>query len=89
VDETTPLTGHTPAAQVDLDRLQRCGFPEVVFAPGKTTAAIADVFRMQLSHGQSCLATRLSAEQAGELVALFPAARHRLRSTRERQAQSS
>jgi NCAIR mutase (PurE)-related protein len=76
VDETTPLTGHTPAAQVDLDRLQRCGFPEVVFAPGKTTAAIADVFRMQLSHGQSCLATRLSAEQAGELVALFPAARH-------------
>jgi hypothetical protein len=48
----------------------------VVFAPGKTTAAIADVFRMQLAHGQHCLATRLSAEQAGELLALFPTARH-------------
>jgi hypothetical protein len=48
----------------------------VVFAPGKTTAAIADVFRMQLAHGQNCLATRLSAEQAGKLLALFPTARH-------------
>ncbi len=50
----TPGTGQTPAAQVDLDRLRRCGYPEVVFAPGKTTAAIADVFRMQLAHGQNC-----------------------------------
>jgi NCAIR mutase (PurE)-related protein len=72
----TPPVGHTPAAEVDLDRPRRCGYPEVVFAPGKTTAAIADVFRMQLDHGQSCLATRLSAEQASKLVALFPEARH-------------
>jgi NCAIR mutase (PurE)-related protein len=72
----SPATGHTPAAQVDLDRARRCGYPEVVFAPGKTTAAIADVFRMQLAHGQSCLATRVSAEQAGELMAIFPEARH-------------
>ena len=71
-----PVTGHTPAAQVDLDRLRRCGYPEVVFSPGKTTEAIADVFRVQLAHGQSCLATRLSAEQAAELLAIFPAAQH-------------
>jgi hypothetical protein len=76
VNEITPPTARTPAALVDLDRLRRCGYPEVVFAPGKTTAAIADVFRMQLAHGQHCLATRLSAEQAGELLALFPTARH-------------
>jgi NCAIR mutase (PurE)-related protein len=71
-----PATGHTPAAQVDLDRVRRCGYPEVVFAPGKTTAAIADVFRMQLAHGQRCLATRVPAEQASELMAIFPEAIH-------------
>ena len=75
-DVVVPTIGHTPAAEVDLDRARRCGYPEVVFAPGKTTAAIADVLRMQLAHGQNCLATRVSAEQAGELMAIFPAARH-------------
>jgi NCAIR mutase (PurE)-related protein len=69
-------TGSTPAAEVDLDRLRRCGYPEVVYAPGKTTAAIADVLRMQLAHGQKCLATRVAPEQAGELMVLFPAAQH-------------
>lgn len=71
-----PAIGATPAAQVDLDRLRRCGYPEVVFSQGKTSAAIADVFRMQLAYGQSCLATRVSAEQASELMAIFPAAEH-------------
>ncbi len=73
---SAPAIGETPAAQVDLDRLRRCGYPEVVFCPGKTTTAIADVFRMQLAHGQNCLATRVSAEQASELVAIFPTAQH-------------
>lgn len=76
LEHSTPTVGQTPAAQVDLDRARRCGYPEVVFAPGKTTAAIADVFRMQLAHCQNCLATRVSAEQASELVAIFPAAQH-------------
>jgi pyridinium-3,5-biscarboxylic acid mononucleotide synthase len=73
---SNPVTGHTAAAEVDLDRQRRCGYPEVVFSPGKTTAAIADVFRMQRAHGQHSLATRVSAEQASELMAIFPAARH-------------
>jgi NCAIR mutase (PurE)-related protein len=72
----TPQTGQTPEAQVDLDRLRRCGYPEVVYAPGKTTTAIADVFRMQLAYGQNCLATRVSPEQAGEIVTAFPMAQH-------------
>lgn len=75
-ETAAPAIGHTAAAEVDLDRLRRCGYPEVVFAPGKTTAAIADVFRVQLSHGQSCLATRVNAAQADELRALFPTAQH-------------
>jgi NCAIR mutase (PurE)-related protein len=76
IGATPPATVHTPAAQVDLDRLRRCGYPEVVFSPGKTTAAIADVFRAQLAHGQRCLATRVSPEQAAELLVTFPAAVH-------------
>jgi NCAIR mutase (PurE)-related protein len=72
----TPTTIETPLASVDLDRLRRCGYPEVVYSPGKTTRAIADVFRTLLAHGQNCLATRTSLEQSRELLALFPQARH-------------
>jgi NCAIR mutase (PurE)-related protein len=75
-EHATLAIGQTPAAQVDLDRLRRCGYPEVVFSPGKTVAAIADVFRLQLAHGQNCFATRVTPEQAGELLALFPLAHH-------------
>jgi NCAIR mutase (PurE)-related protein len=31
---------------------------------------------MQLAHGQNCLATRVTPEQAGELIASFPEAQH-------------
>src|SRR5437899_418576 len=30
-DSVVPAIGNTPAAQVDLDRVRRCGYPEVVF----------------------------------------------------------
>ena len=60
-------------AQVDLDRHRRCGFPEVVFAEGKTVAAMEKIFRAMLEHGVDVLATRMSAEQAAELEAQFPA----------------
>ncbi|MSR56093.1 MAG: nickel pincer cofactor biosynthesis protein LarB [Planctomycetaceae bacterium] len=71
-----PPTAQTAAAQVDLDRVRRCGYPEVVFAPGKTGAAIVDIFRTLLAHGQRCLTTRVSPEQARELLAEFPQAIH-------------
>ena len=60
-------------AQVDLDRHRRCGFPEVVFAQGKTTAAIEKIFQVQINHGVEVLATRMPAEQAVELKLTFPA----------------
>ncbi len=59
-------------AQVDLDRHRRCGFPEVVFAQGKTVAAIEKIFRALIEHGVNVLATRMSAEQAVELKLRFP-----------------
>ena len=63
-------------AQVDLDRTRRCGFPEVVFAEGKTTAAMEKIFQSLLDHGADVLATRMSAEQATELQEKFPIARY-------------
>ncbi len=58
-------------AQVDLDRSRRCGFPEVVFAQGKTVEAIENIFKAQIKHGIDVLATRMTAEQAVELQRRF------------------
>jgi pyridinium-3,5-biscarboxylic acid mononucleotide synthase len=67
-----PAIADVGDAQVDLDRHRRCGFPEVIFAEGKTTAAMEKIFEALLRHGADVLATRLSAEQAAPLRAKFP-----------------
>jgi pyridinium-3,5-biscarboxylic acid mononucleotide synthase len=67
---------HLGEAQVDLDRTRRCGFPEVVFAEGKTTAAMEKIFQSLLDHGADVLATRMSAQQAMELGEKFPTAHY-------------
>lgn len=61
-------------ATVDLDRRARCGFPEVVFCEGKTSLWVEGVARRLQSAGQSCLATRVTPEQAAHLAAVFPSA---------------
>jgi pyridinium-3,5-biscarboxylic acid mononucleotide synthase len=63
-------------AKVDLDRPRRCGFPEVIFAQGKTVAALEKLFATLLDHGADVLATRVSAEQAAELLPTFPSGRY-------------
>jgi pyridinium-3,5-biscarboxylic acid mononucleotide synthase len=65
---------HLGESQVDVDRTRRCGFPEVVFAEGKTTSAMEKIFQSLLDHGSDVLATRMSADQAAELRQKFPAA---------------
>jgi NCAIR mutase (PurE)-related protein len=66
-----PTIADTGDAQVDLDRGRRCGFPEVVFAEGKTVPAMEKIFRAILQHGGDVLATRMSAEKATELLEIF------------------
>ncbi|QDU46119.1 AIR carboxylase [Symmachiella dynata] len=73
--ETARSVG-THDAQVDVDRQQRCGFPEVVFCEGKTAAAIADIFRVLIAQKQDCFGTRLSADKAESLLEWFPEAQH-------------
>jgi NCAIR mutase (PurE)-related protein len=60
-------------AHVDLERRQRCGFPEVIFCEGKTCEWVEGVVRRLSEAKQDCLATRVSLEQAESLAHHFPA----------------
>ena len=59
-------------AHVDLQRQQRCGFPEVIFCEGKTSEWVEGVVRKLNEAGQDSLATRVSPEQAEHLTRQFP-----------------
>ncbi len=61
-------------AHVDLQRRQRCGFPEVIFCQGKTPAWVEGVVRQLSAAGQHCLATRVDDAQAAHLAQHFPLA---------------
>ncbi|HWB09765.1 MAG TPA: nickel pincer cofactor biosynthesis protein LarB [Pirellulales bacterium] len=79
VGEFTDRLSHRPiadvgVAQLDLDRARRCGFPEVVFGQGKSVDALATIFESLLANGVSVLSTRISAEQARELLPRFEGA---------------
>ncbi len=67
-----PLVSATSAAEVDLDRARRCGFPEVVFAPGKTSHAIIEILKRLHESGQDGFVTRASPEQAADVLAALP-----------------
>ncbi len=75
-DPATPHLIDVGEAQVDLDRPRRCGFPEVIFAEGKTVEAIEKIIRALLDHGADVLATRMAAEQAAALQPKFPRGRY-------------
>ena len=57
-------------AKVDRHRTLRQGFPEVIFAPGKTPAQVAGIARSLLRDHAPLLVTRLSAEQLPALRAV-------------------
>ncbi|HEV3137620.1 MAG TPA: nickel pincer cofactor biosynthesis protein LarB [Pirellulales bacterium] len=69
-------TADLAEAQIDLDRKRRCGYPEVVFGPGKSVATLEKVFTRMLAEGIDVFATRIVAEQAAELASKFPGARY-------------
>ncbi len=70
-----PLSASLGEATLDLDRARRCGFPEVVYGEGKSVSTLIKIFRRLLAEGIDVLATRISAEKAVELSAVFPDAR--------------
>jgi NCAIR mutase (PurE)-related protein len=64
------------AATVDLDRRRRCGFPEVVFGPGKTIEQLCQIVATLVEHGEPVLATRIDEQQAAGMLAAFPKGRY-------------
>ncbi len=63
-------------AQVDLDRRRRCGFPEVVYAEGKTRDALLRIMATLVEAEGDALATRVSPEQAAALETAFAEGRY-------------
>jgi hypothetical protein len=64
------------AATIDLERRERCGFPEVVYGPGKTIEQLRAIVATLLKHGEPILATRIEPQQAAGLLATFPEGRY-------------
>ena len=71
-----PHSADLGEARLDLDRRRRCGFPEVIFAEGKSIPVLERIVASLAEHGADVLATRVSAEQADVLLKRFPAGRY-------------
>lgn len=67
-------TADVGEALVDLDRQRRCGYSEVVYAPGKSIEALEKICAALLAAGHAVLCTRASDEQAAALTTVFPRA---------------
>jgi NCAIR mutase (PurE)-related protein len=67
---------HVGEAQLDLERGQRCGFPEVVFSEGKSIESLEKIFQSLTTHGINVLATRMSADKGDYLLGKFPTGRY-------------
>ena len=74
--EHTSSSSPSDFATVDLDRAQRCGFPEVIFGQGKTATMISEIAAQLLANEQQVLATRVEAAKAAELLKEFPTGRY-------------
>jgi len=67
VEEAVQRLRHWPFedmgfAKVDHHRTLRCGFPEVIYCPGKTADQIAAIFEKLAPTGQNILATRAGSD---------------------------
>ncbi|MHC5140086.1 MAG: nickel pincer cofactor biosynthesis protein LarB [Planctomycetota bacterium] len=63
VEEAVQRLRHLPFedmgfAKIDHHRTIRCGFPEVIYCPGKTAGQIAAIFEKLAQVGQNIIATR-------------------------------
>ena len=74
---TASPTAPLQEANLDLDRIDRCGSAEVIFGEGKSIAALESLATSLQEHGQGVLITRISSAQAEPLMRLFPDADYR------------
>ena len=81
IDQAVEQLRHLPFedlgfACVDHHRQIRCGFPEVIYCPGKTTEQIIKIFSSLADKGNNVLATRVEQQTFEELLKKFPKARY-------------
>ena len=74
IDEAVEKLRHLPFedvgfANIDHHRQIRCGFPEVIYCPGKTTGQIVDIFARLAQKGNNVLASRAGREVFDALAA--------------------
>lgn len=69
-------TDRLDTASVDLDRHRRCGFPEAVFAQGKSADQLHQILASLVAAGEDAFATRVDAEQSAALITAFPLGRY-------------
>ena len=62
--------------QLDLGREARCGFPEVIYGPGKSVENVIEAFDHLSRNGQAAFITRTTEEQAAALCQRFSNAIH-------------
>jgi NCAIR mutase (PurE)-related protein len=63
-------------ATVDHHRAIRCGWPEVIFCPGKTTEQVVAIFAKLAETGNNVLASRAGPEVYQAVAEKFPAAEY-------------
>ncbi|MCD4699818.1 MAG: nickel pincer cofactor biosynthesis protein LarB [Phycisphaerae bacterium] len=63
-------------AKVDHHRAIRCGFPEVIYCPGKTPEQVVGIFSRLAAGGENVLASRASSEVYEAVAEEFPAAEY-------------
>jgi len=71
--EQTARLGHT---ELDLDRVRRCGYPEVIFGANKTPGQLLDIAARMLEAGHELLITRVSEEHVAALQSNYANLRH-------------
>ena len=59
-------------ARVDHHRTIRCGFPEVIYCPGKTNEQVVAIFKHLAESGNSVLATRATQANYDAVAEAFP-----------------
>ncbi len=57
---------------LDLDRRRRCGYPEVIYAPGKSLETLLRIAAELMARDEDVLITRLVPEHAEVLATRFP-----------------
>jgi pyridinium-3,5-biscarboxylic acid mononucleotide synthase len=63
-------------ARLDHDRAARRGYPEAIYAEGKTAGQLASIAASVRDRGDATLFTRLTAAQAAAVLAELPGARY-------------